>query len=344
MKRIVWSISLLILLLNTLWTPLTYAEEYAQESEKAEVIGDIPTDDVVENDEGEEQSPQFPVNENFDDVEGKITDDEDIEIGESEDDETITWDVVEELTWEVITEWIWEMVDEVTWGVVSEWSLGDLEMTWKIAEIITWIAQEQWLWFSEEITWWVVVHETWTWENEKIEYNKESIIWEKTYNDVTVKVEALSWIFPEWTELIIKPIKWWNLYNLKDQLVERKDEIKEDTTVVAFDITFIYSWEEVQPKNWEKVKVTFDYSNNDDLIEADKDDTQAIKVYHIEDIDEEWNELKKEEQKIVDVTDNGESEEDWIVVVDAESFSVYAVVVTSWNWLRVTYNLSWWYN
>jgi hypothetical protein len=57
----------LILLLNTLGTPLTYAEEYAQESEKAEVVGDIPTDDVVENDEGEEQSPQFPVNENFDD-------------------------------------------------------------------------------------------------------------------------------------------------------------------------------------------------------------------------------------------------------------------------------------
>jgi hypothetical protein len=56
----------LILLLNTLGTPLTYAEEYAQESVNAGVTDDIQNDDVVENGEGDEQSPQFPINENFD--------------------------------------------------------------------------------------------------------------------------------------------------------------------------------------------------------------------------------------------------------------------------------------
>jgi hypothetical protein len=41
--------------------------------------------------------------------------------------------------------------------------------------------------------------------------------------------------------LKIEPIRWWNLSNLKDKLVEEQAEVKEDTTVVAFDITFIYS-------------------------------------------------------------------------------------------------------
>jgi hypothetical protein len=33
------------------------------------------------------------------------------------------------------------------------------------------------------------------------------------------------------------------------------------------------------------VKVTFDYSKNENLLEADKNENQEVKVYHIEDMD-----------------------------------------------------------
>ena len=224
----------------------------------------------------------------------------------------------ENSAWNIIEEWTWEVSEIGSWEVE--------ELTEETVEWITW--DVEWVtWDVEELTW-EVVESTEIWEEIVIEdmtYNEQPIIWEKSYNDVTVKVEALSWIFPEWTELNIEPIKWWNLSSLKDKLVEEKEEIKEDTTIVAFDITFRYEWEEVQPKNWEKVKVTFDYSKNEDLVKADKNKNQEVKVYHIEDKDEEWNKVAQWEEKVVDVTNKQESTESWIAVADAESFSVYLV-------------------
>jgi hypothetical protein len=41
--------------------------------------------------------------------------------------------------------------------------------------------------------------------------------------------------------LEIEPIKWFSLRSLKNQLVEEKEEITKDSTVVAFNISFIYS-------------------------------------------------------------------------------------------------------
>ena len=121
MKRIVWSISLLILLLNTLWIPLTYAEEYAQESEKTEVIGDIPTDDVVENDEGEEQSPQFPVNENFDnDQEPEIDPVEPVNLV-VENPEELEVSVVDEWSWGVVEHPVVNPEDDTTWSWWNQW-------------------------------------------------------------------------------------------------------------------------------------------------------------------------------------------------------------------------------
>jgi methionyl-tRNA formyltransferase len=146
-----------------------------------------------------------------------------------------------------------------TWDIVEE-------LTWEVSEIDSWEVEEL-TWFVEELTW-TIVENTGTEEEtviEEIKYNEEPIIWERTYNNVTVRVEALSWIFPEWTELKIEPIKSWNLSSLKDKLVEEKEEIKDDTTIVAFDITIRYEWEEVQPKDWEKVKETSDYSRNEEL-------------------------------------------------------------------------------
>ena len=325
MRKVLGSISLLVLLLNTLLAPLTYAWEY---EEILEISGGNASEEVnVEEDGDNEMAPEFSVEEKN---------------WEEESD----WENIENSTWNVVEEWSWEVSEIGSWEIEDLTGESVVWDTWTIVENLTWLTGEL-TWFAWELTW-EISKGTWTGEEsviEEINYNKEPILWEKTYNDVTVRVEALTWIFPEWTELRITPIKWWNLSNLKEKLVEEQEEIKEDTTVVAFDITFIYSWEEVQPKEWEKVKVTFDYSNNEEFVEADKDETQSVKLYHIEDKDEEWNELEKEEQKIIDVTNKVESWEEWIIVADWESFSIYAVVTVEWEQetVHVTYNLSWWY-
>jgi uncharacterized protein (TIGR02145 family) len=103
-------------------------------------------------------------------------------------------------------------------------------------------------------------------KEELVEYNKEEITWEKRYDGVTVSVYAWTWFFPEGTKLEISAIKEVQEINdIKDQVSE-ENELKEDAKLVAFDISFIYKWEEVQPLEWKVVKVTFDYSNNDLLL------------------------------------------------------------------------------
>jgi hypothetical protein len=42
---------------------------------------------------------------------------------------------------------------------------------------------------------------------------------------------------------------------------------------------------EVQPKE-NTVKVTFNYEDNEDIAKADKNDNQEVKVFHLEDKDE----------------------------------------------------------
>ena len=290
LRKILSVLTLIILVWSDFLTSISYALEDVLEDS---VVVQTENEGETENVENEEEN----VEEENSEV---VYEDESIEEFEPENS---TWNIVEEWTWEVSEIGSWE-VEELTEETV-EWITWDVEkLTWEIVESIG------------------------TWEEtviEEIKYNEDPIIWEKTYNDVTVKVEALSWIFPEWTELKIEPIKWWDLSSLKDKLVEEKEEIKEDTTVVAFDITFKYEGEEIQPKDWEKVKVTFDYSMNKDLVKADKNKNQEIKVYHMEDKDEEWNKVVQWEEKVVDVTNKQESAEKWIAVADADSFSVYVV-------------------
>jgi len=256
LRKILSVLTLIILVWSDFLTSISYALEDVLEDS---VVVQTENEGETENVENEEEN----VEEENSEV---VYEDESIEEFEPENS---TWNIVEEWTWEVSEIGSWE-VEELTEETV-EWITWDVEkLTWEIVESIG------------------------TWEEtviEEIKYNEDPIIWEKTYNDVTVKVEALSWIFPEWTELKIEPIKWWDLSSFKDKLVEEKEEIKEDTTVVAFDITFKYEGEEIQPKDWEKVKVTFDYSRNEDLVNADRNENQEVKVYHIEDKDEEWNEV-----------------------------------------------------
>jgi hypothetical protein len=48
--------------------------------------------------------------------------------------------------------------------------------------------------------------------------------------------------FPEGTTLSITPIKAKkDLNEIKEQLVDQQDEVTEDSTVVAFDISFMFS-------------------------------------------------------------------------------------------------------
>ena len=334
MRKVLGSITLLVLVFNTLLTPLTYAEEY---EEIIETSSENTAEEVVEETGEEESSSEFSVEEENTAEEKDEENEEETAEETAEEEDGEEWEEIENSTWDNVEDWTWEISEIGSWeiegltGKTVEWE------TWDIVEVITWT--------TEELTW-AVEESIWTWEEtivEEIKYNEEPIIWEETYDNVTVKVEALSWTFPEWTELVIDPIRYWNLVSLKRELVEERNEIWDDTTLVAFDITFRYEWEEVQPKEWEKVKVTFDYSKNEELVESDKDEDQEVKVYHIEDKDEEWNKVEDEEKKIRDVTNVEESEEDWIAVADWKSFSVYAVVATSGNWLRVTYDLNWWY-
>ena len=299
LRRFLSVLTLTVLVWSDFLTSFSYA------------LDDMLEDVVVVQTENEEEAENVEnvenVEENIDEEDGEDAYEDEYEDESIEEEELET----ENSAWDIVEEWTWEVSEIGSWEVE--------ELTEETVEWITWDV--------EELTW-EIVESIGTWEDaviEEIKYNEDPIIWEKTYNDVTVKVEALSWIFPEWTELKIEPIKWWNLSSLKDKLVEEKEEIKEDTTIVAFDITFKYEWEEVQPKDWEKVKVTFDYSRNEDLVKADKNENQEVKVYHIENKDEEWNEVAQWEEKVVDVTNKEESAEEWIAVADADSFSVYVV-------------------
>ena len=170
------------------------------------------------------------------------------------------------------------------------------------------------------------VEETISSEVELTWLNEKEISWKKYYNGVTVNVLAPAKSFPEGTTLSITPIKKKNeLKEIKEQLVESQEEVTEDSTVVAFDISFLYSWEEVQPVTGQTVQVTFNYENHEKLSDAEQDEEKELKVYHLNDKNEEGNkiedisEVKVEEVEIV-------KNEEWELVVDAESFSIYTIV------------------
>jgi hypothetical protein len=189
--------------------------------------------------------------------------------------------------------------------------------TWDNVEesTLTWLSLEE----INQLTWEIFDGNEWSKEN--TELNSESITWTQTYDNVTVNVVAPEWSFYSWTKLKIEPIKWFPLRSLKNQLVENQEQITEDSTVVAFDISFIYSWEEVQPPSW-TVQVSFNYETNDEFKEAEDEDWKEVKVYHINDKDEEWKKLENKEIEKAEIVESNE----WEVIVEAENFSIYTIV------------------
>ena len=144
-----------------------------------------------------------------------------------------------------------------------------------------------------------------------------------------VNVEAPVGSFPSVAELRITPITTKSQQQqIKDQLVENTD-VTEESELVSFDISFIYTLSngeviELQPYTWQTVKVSFNFTYNDTLSQADSDSDKELKVYHLEEVkDEEWRKTDEVEVKEIEVNKSESSE--WELVVDAEKFSIYSV-------------------
>ena len=163
--------------------------------------------------------------------------------------------------------------------------------------------------------------------------NVEPITKADRYNKVTVNVEAPAGTFPEGTYANIRPIvSTVKLDEIKGQISEEDKTVSQESEVVAFDITFLYKLSdgtevEVQPKE-NTVKVEFNYEDNDNLSKADENDSQEVKIFHLDNKDENGEKVDRWEEKVVDVTNKQESAEDGIVVADAESFSIYVLTLS----------------
>ena len=190
-----------------------------------------------------------------------------------------------------------------------------------IWEILTWEVEEL-TWIALELS---QARET---------LNSDPIQKSETYNKVTVNVLAPVNTFPENTKLVIETVKWTQLEEVRQQISEEStNNVDEDAEIVAFDIRFEYelsdgSKVELQPKE-NTVQVTFDYSENKELKKAENDENQQIEIYHINDKDEEWNKVSTWAEIVEKIEINEQKSdkvENWLVI-DAESFSYYTIVV-----------------
>ena len=175
--------------------------------------------------------------------------------------------------------------------------------------------------------------------------NKEEIVWELEHDGVVVKVITPVGSFYEGTEPRIKVITeddW--LDDVKDEIADSQDNVSKESKMVAFDISFMYKvWTgeiEVQPVEGKTVKVLFDYKLNDDFLDAETDENQEVKVFHLEenketteeDIDsEQWEIVEEVKTTVVDVTNEEESVGTWLIVADWESFSIYVLTLVESN-------------
>jgi hypothetical protein len=81
---------------------------------------------------------------------------------------------------------------------------------------------------------------------------------------------------------------------------------------------------------------------------AEEDENQEVKVYHLNDKDEEWEKIEEIKDVVVEevVINEEKSEEEWIMVIDADKFSIYIIsnISIQWVWdtITITYNANWW--
>ena len=302
------------------------------------------------------EEPITPEEDNGDEVETSIWEtlsEEESQQEKQQEPETITQDVVVVNSWDY--QWTdWEKIQNGSWNlennhesatvVIDSWTIVD-DMSCDIIELSWWNEniEEKYDEKTENLTWidsnsWImetIKNFLWLWESKEeekeqknYEYESQVITWEAEYDDVKVEVYADTWLFYSWTELLIQAVTG-DMYEwVKEVLSWQLESIsEEEQTVVAFDISFIYSWEEVQPLTW-RVQVKFNYENNEDFKAAEEDEEREVKVYHLNDKDGEWNKIEELTWTTIEevIINEEKSEEENVLVVEAESFSVYTIV------------------
>jgi len=360
MKKTVWVFSLIVMLLSQVMSPFAYAVT-GEETPVPEAVVEEPI--TPEEDNGDEVGTSI----------WETLSEEESQQEKQQEPETITQDVVVVNSWDY--QWTdWEKIQNGSWNiennhesatvVIDSWTIVD-DVGWDIIELSWWNKniEEKYDDKTENLTWidsnsWfteTLKNFLWLWESKEegkkevtYEYESQVITWEAEYEWVKVEVYADTWLFYSWTELVIQAVTW-DMYEwVKEVLSWQLENISEEQTIVAFDISFIYSWEEVQPISW-TVQVTFNYEDNENLKQAEEDEEQEVKVYHLNDKDEEWNKIEELTWTMVeDVIVNGEkSEEENVLVIEAESFSIYVInnIITLKSvsdTISVTYYANWW--
>ena len=185
----------------------------------------------------------------------------------------------------------------------SEWENSMQE--WKKSE------EDQWLF-------------EWLWKTLKSFFLADEdgyLRWSETIDNIVVNVEAEKWTFPNWTEVIIKWVSQDRLESIQNSLIkDESNNITENAQILAFDISFVYSWEEIQPEK--EVSVKFNYKDNSDFQWTS---TSQVSVYHIDDETDEGQEVEVVNKK-------GDE-----IEILATEFSIYVLTLTNSS-IKLTLN------
>lgn len=340
MKKTVWIFSLVVMLLTQVFSPFAYAASgEMSDIEEIQVVEEKIEESLIT--EQDTKVVQTEVITESEKPENSVGGGDQLSWNNNEP-QAISWGILTQIQPESQS---WVLQDEMasSWDVkMLSWEQENLK---EGNDVLPW--SKEWSWFIETIK-----NFFWMWDseekNEDGEFESKEIYWTGEYEWVKVEVYATTWLFESGVYLTINPIIE-ELDQVKEVLISWDVEIpeeKEEQTVVAFDITFRnpVTKEEVQPKDW-TVQVTFNYEKNEQLKQAEEDEEQEVKVYHLNDIDEKWEKIEeitwaKVEEVVVNKSKN---EEDNTIVVDAESFSIYAVIKSNLSEnITIKYNANWW--
>ena len=89
---------------------------------------DIQADEVVEQKDGDEQSPEFPVNENFDDKQGPEVDP--VEPKDSVAEEPVILPNIDDWSWGIVGESTIISYDDTIWSWGNEWGENIESLSW----------------------------------------------------------------------------------------------------------------------------------------------------------------------------------------------------------------------
>ena len=362
-KKLLSWIALWVLLMSNTLTPRTYAQENIEESEvlqeesiqqakNNENINQI-SEDIKDSDVDDKY---FDVDDKYFDVDDKYfdVDEELLNSNNNENDQYEEWDdseIEKENEQQLEISNPANPSTEDDHGVDNKTSENTLVEDNKIQDLDNQKTSE----YEQSEVWGLIknlgndILELGGDETEKIE--SEEIYWTWEYEWVKVEVYAQTWAFIKWTILSISPITWDNeISDIQDVIKEQKN-VEKTEKLIAFDITFSDpdTKEELQPKTW-TVQVTFNYKDNNELKAAIEDECQEVKVYHLNDKDEEWEKVGEIKDVVVEemVINEEKSIKESEIVLEAKNFSIFIIWnvwikwVNQWDSKSVTFYASWW--